>query len=103
MNKSLLHPVLFIPHPSSFIPFLSFRRHAFGLLARLLDAVDLVEGLFGQVVVLAVNDLLEGAYGVGDLVALAFDACDLPGNADGLRKAALTLASPRDFQFARRV
>src|SRR5437868_14207625 len=86
-------------HPSSFLLFSRLSRHAFGLLARLLDDADHVEGLFGQVVVLAVNDLLEAAYGVGDLDELAFEACELLGDEEGLREEALNLARARDYKL----
>src|SRR5437588_2809310 len=96
------HPLLI--HPSSLIlhPFLLFSRlggHAFSLLARLFDCADHVEGLFGQVVVLAVNDLLEAAYGVGDLDELAFEARELLRDEEGLREEALNLARARDYQL----
>src|SRR5205085_4458891 len=93
------HPLLV--HPSSLIlhPFLLFRRHALGLLAGLLDGADHVEGLFGEVVVLAVDDLLEAADGVGGLDELAFEAGKLLGDEEGLREEALNLARARDDQL----
>src|SRR5437588_11240958 len=96
------HPLLI--HPSSLIlrPFLLFSRlggHAFSLLARLFDCADHVEGLLGQVVVLAVNDLLEAAYGVGDLDELAFEARELLRDEEGLREEALNLARARDYKL----
>src|SRR5438067_10590583 len=86
-------------HPSSFLLFSRLGGHAFGLLARLFDCADHVEGLFGQVVVLAVNDLLEAAYGVGDLDELAFEARELLRDEEGLREEALNLARARDYEL----
>src|SRR2546423_2955881 len=91
-----------ITHHSSLIPCLLFSRlggHALGLLARLLDGADHVEGLFGQVVVFAVNDLLEAADGVGDLDEFAFEAGELLRDEEGLREEALNLARARDDQL----
>src|SRR2546421_6723290 len=99
--KAWLSCRLLLFHPSAFIlhPFLSFRRHAFGTLARLFDCADHVEGLFGEVVVLAVDDLLEAAYGVGDLDELALEARELLGDEEGLREEALNLARARDYKL----
>src|ERR1043166_247249 len=89
--------LLFIPHPSSFIPFLSsdLAGDALGLLACLFDGADHVEGALRQVVVLAVNDLLEAADGVGDLDELALEAGELLGDEEGLREEGLNLARAR--------
>ena len=53
---------------------LCFLRELLGLGDRFLDSADHVESGFGQMVVLAVDDRLEGAHGVLDLHALAGDA-----------------------------
>src|SRR5947199_9562480 len=90
------NPSFIIPHSS--FPLL-FRGHARGLLAGLLNGADHVEGLFGEVVVLAVNDLLEAADGVGGLDELAFEAGKLLGDEEGLREEALNLARARDDQL----
>src|SRR5881227_3817496 len=99
--KARLSGRLLSLHPSAFIlhPFLSFCRHAVGPLARLFDCADHVESLFGEVVVLAVNDLLEAAYGVGDLDELALKARELLGDEEGLREEALNLARARDYKL----
>src|SRR5450756_2898858 len=62
------------------------------LLGGLLDAADHEEGLFGQVVALAVDEVLEAAHGVGQRDVLAGDAGELLGDVERLREEALDLA-----------
>src|SRR5665648_799616 len=62
------------------------------LLGGLLDAADHEEGLFGQVVALAVDEVLEAAHGVGQRDVLAGDAGELFGDVERLREEALDLA-----------
>src|ERR1700755_2953827 len=75
---------------------LALRREALAALARLFDCADHVEGLFGEVVVLAVDDLLKALEGLGDGDVLAFEARELLGDEEGLREEALHLARARD-------
>ena len=60
------------------------------------DAALEVEGLLGDVIVLAFDDLLEGADGVFDLDVGAGDAGEDFGYVEGLRKEALHLAGAGD-------
>src|SRR5450756_817510 len=62
------------------------------LLGGLLDAADHEEGLFGQVVALAVDEGLEAAHGVGQRDVLAGDAGELHGDVERLREEARDLA-----------
>ena len=74
-----------------------FASRIFGrLLLRLLDAAHHVEGLLGQVVVLAVDDLLEAADGVRELDVAPGRAGELLGHEERLREEALDLAGARD-------
>src|SRR3712207_2445820 len=84
-----------------FYPFLlaDFAGDALGLLAGLLDGADEVEGALGQVVVLAVDDLLEAADGLGDGHVLAGEARELLLDEEGLREEALNLARAGDHQL----
>src|ERR671930_2688849 len=67
-----------------------------GLLDRLLDRADHVEGLLGQVVVLAVEDLREALDRVLELHVLAGRAGELLGDEVRLRQEALDLARAGD-------
>src|SRR3989442_1967036 len=67
-------------------------RQRLRLLHGLVDVADHVEGLLGQIVVLAVQELLEGADGVVDLHVLALEAGELLGHVEGLAEEALDLA-----------
>src|SRR5947209_6220412 len=96
-KKTICSFLSLITHHSSLS--LSLACHACGLLARLFDCADHVEGLFGEVVVLAVNDLLEAAYGVGDFDELAFESGELRGDEEGLREEALNLSRARDYKL----
>src|SRR5438067_2423803 len=71
---------------------------ALRLLDRLLDRPDHVEGLLGQLVVLAVEDLLEALDRVLELHVLAGRAGELLGHEVRLRKEALDLPRPRDHE-----
>src|ERR1043165_5450715 len=97
LSLQSLHPCGL--HPSSFPLFSEPACEALGLLARLFDGADHVESLFGQVVVLAVDDFLKAADGVGSLDELALEAGELLGDEEGLREEALNLARARDDQL----
>src|SRR5260370_2094083 len=60
------------------------------------DAALQVEGLLGNVVVLAFDDLLEAADGVSNFDVRAGDAGEDLGDVEGLREEALHLAGARD-------
>ena len=77
----------------------SFGREPLRFLDRLFDAADHVEGVFGEVVVLAVDDRLERADRVLDLHELAGDAGEDLGDVEGLRQEALDLARAGDHQL----
>src|SRR5678815_3357835 len=65
------------------------RLHLLGLLQDLVDRPDEIEGLLGDVVVLAGDDLLEAADALGDLDVLPRDAGELLGHEEGLRQELL--------------
>src|SRR5438093_2354260 len=62
-----------------------------GLLHRLADVAHHVEGLLRELVVLALDDLLEALHGVGDLHVPARRARELLGDEERLREEALDL------------
>src|SRR3954470_24060443 len=93
-QSSIHHSSLRIHHLS-----LPLCREAFAALARLFDCADHVEGLLGEVVVLAVDDLLEAAYGLGDGDVLALHARELLRDEEGLREEALHLSRARDDEL----
>src|SRR6478735_4869478 len=70
-----------------------------GLLDRFLDPADHVEGLLGQVVVLAFDDRLERAHGVLDLHELAGDVGEHLGDVERLAEEALDLARALDGEL----
>src|SRR5207248_8207755 len=70
-----------------------------GLRHRAFDGADHVESLLGQLIVLAVEQLLEGADGVLQLHVLALDAGEGLRHAEGLGEEALDL--PRDRKSTR--
>src|SRR6266542_3747420 len=70
-----------------------------GALRRLLDRPDHVEGLFGQVVVLAVEDLSETLDRVLELDVRARTARERLGDEHRLREEALDLACPLNDQL----
>ena len=70
-----------------------------GLLEYFLDGADHVEGLLGDVVVLAGNDLLETLDGVLQLDVDTRGASEGLGNVEGLGEEALDLAGTGDDQF----
>src|SRR5581483_4468033 len=74
-------------------------RHLLGLLDRLLDRPDHVEGGLGQVVVLAGDDLLEAGDRVLELDVLARRPRELLGDEVRLREEALDLARSRDDEL----
>src|SRR5437764_7242940 len=98
-DKNLFIPFYssLIPHPSSL--HLSLRGDLFAALLCFFDCADHEEGLFWQIVVLAVNYLAEAAYRVGQLDVLAFQSCELRGDEHGLREEPLNLARARDRQL----
>src|SRR6185436_593906 len=63
-----------------------------GLLDGLVDAADHVEGLLGEVVVLALDDLAEPPDAVGERHVLPGRAREGLGHEEGLREEALDLA-----------
>src|SRR6266496_2472727 len=69
------------------------------LLNRALDRADHVEGLLGQLVVLAPDDLLEAADRVLELHVFAGRARELLGDEVRLREEALHLARTRDDEL----
>src|ERR671930_361961 len=71
-------------------------KRLLGLLDRLLDRADHVEGLLGQVVVLAVEDLAEALDRVLELHVLAGGAGELLGDEVRLREEALDLPRAGD-------
>src|SRR5581483_11547424 len=75
------------------------RLHLLGRLHHLFDAALQEECLLGNVVVLAVDDLLEAANGVSHLHILAGDTGELLGHVEGLREEALDLARARDREL----
>ena len=70
--------------------------HVLRLLEHLLDRALHVEGALGDVVVLAVDDLLERAHRLLDRHVLARAAGELLGDEERLREEALDLARARD-------
>src|SRR5688500_18627949 len=73
--------------------------HALGLLDRLLDSADHVEGGLGKMVIFAVDHGLERADGVLDLDELARNSGEDLGDVEGLGEEALDLAGARDGQL----
>src|SRR3954454_9703440 len=72
------------------------RRQLLRLGRRLLDGADVHERLVGQVVPLAVAQLVEGADGVRQRDVDAGDAVELLGDAERPREEELDLAGPAD-------
>ena len=70
-----------------------------GLLDGLVDAADHVEGLLGQVVVLAFDDLLEAADRLAERDVLARRAGEVLGDEEGLGEEALDPAGAADDQL----
>src|SRR5437868_10034589 len=70
--------------------------HLFSLRASLVDRAHHVEGLLGQVVVLAFEDLLEAPHGLGPRHVLAFATGKPLRDAEGLGEEALHLARSRN-------
>src|SRR5206468_634155 len=70
-----------------------------GLLHRLADVAHHVEGLLRELVVLALDDLLEALRGVGDLHVPARRARELLGDEERLREEALDLPRAGDDQL----
>src|SRR4029453_6606784 len=66
--------------------------HLLRFLDRFLDRADHVEGLLGEVIVLAVDDLTEAADGLGNRHVLAGEAGELLGDEERLRQEALDAA-----------
>src|SRR5438093_10224560 len=73
----------------------SLLLHRFGLRASLVDGAHHVEGLLRQIVVLALEDLLEAAHRLAPRHVLAFATGEPLGDAEGLRQESLHLARPR--------
>src|SRR5687768_7387680 len=69
--------------------------HAAALFDRFVNRPDHVERLLRQIVVLAVDDLLEALHRVGNLHVLALEAGELLGDEEGLRQEPLDLARTR--------
>src|SRR5262245_24626155 len=70
-----------------------------GLLDDVLDRAHHVEGLLGQVVVLALDDLAEAADGLGQRNVDALESRELLGDVERLRQEALDLAGARHREF----
>src|SRR2546421_2555523 len=77
----------------------SLLLHRFGLRASLVDRAHHVEGLLRQIVVLALEDLLEAAHSLASGHVLAFATGEPLGDAEGLGEKALNLARPRHRLF----
>src|SRR5215217_5704179 len=69
------------------------------LLHSLVYTADEVERLLGQFVVLAFDDLLEGANRLVELDELAFETCELLGNEERLGEEALEPPGPTDYDL----
>src|SRR2546421_2604704 len=88
-----------VSYLSFIIPHSSLACYLLRAFAHVFDCALEEEGLFGQVVAFAVNDLAEAANGVFDLDVSAFEARELRGDEEWLREEALNFARPRDDQF----
>src|SRR5262245_27107436 len=64
----------------------TLRCKLLGLCNCFLNCANQIEGLLGQVVVLALDDLLEAANRISDLDVLALEARELRRHEEGLRK-----------------
>src|SRR2546427_3688698 len=78
---------------------LAARGELLGLVHRLAAVADHVEGLLGQLVVLAVDDFAEALDGVGELDVPPGRAGELLGDGEGLRQESLDLAGAGDGQL----
>src|SRR5579871_6459327 len=76
-----------------------FLLHLFGAGADVVDPPLHVERLLGEVVALAVDDLLEAAHGVLDLDVLAGRTGEGLGHEEGLREELLDLSRAGDGQL----
>src|SRR5205823_5361785 len=74
-------------------------RDLLGVLARLIDRPDHVEGLLGHVVALARHDLLEALDCIGNFDEAALEPGELRRDEEGLREEPLDLARARDGQL----
>ena len=70
--------------------------HLLGFRACILDGADHVEGIFGEVVVLAIEQLAEAADGIFQLDVDSREACEDLCNRKRLREEAFDLSSARD-------
>src|SRR2546428_10914737 len=70
-----------------------------GLVHRLADVADHVEGLLRKLVVLTLDDLLEALHGVGDLHVPSRRARELLGDEERLREKPLDLPCAGDDQL----
>src|SRR5690554_768334 len=93
---TMLHLKLFAIAKS---PWWTALLHLVGFLDGLVDGADHVEGLLGQLVILAVEDALEAADGVLEGHVLAGRPGEHLGHEERLRQEALDLARPRHGQF----
>ena len=80
-------------------PFLRGGLHLFRSLERFLDRAFHIEGLFRDVVVLALGDALKAFHCVRDLDVSPRRAGELLSHMEGLRKEFLYLTSPRHRNF----
>src|SRR6267142_2687002 len=78
---------------------LAARRELLGLLHRLADVADHVEGLLGQLVVLAVDDFTEALHGVRELDVSTGLSGELLGDGERLGEEPLDLARARDDEL----
>src|SRR3972149_3026767 len=90
--------VTLYPLPITLYPSLQCLR----LLPRLFDRAHHVEGLLGEMVVLASDDALETLDGVLERHVLALLAGEVLGHREGLRQEALDLARPRHGELVLR-
>src|SRR5690606_1177647 len=81
------------------VPAIGSVLHPLGLGGRFLDRADVHERLVGQVIPLAVAQLLERADGVLALAVDPLEAGELLGDEERLRQKALDLARPADDQL----
>src|ERR1700741_5302300 len=70
--------------------------HLLGGFEHVLDGALHVEGLLGNVVVLAFDDFLEAAHRIGDFAVFTGDSGELLGDVEGLREELLYLSRAGD-------
>src|SRR5262249_35122234 len=83
----------------SAISSLLHRGHCFCFLQDLFDRTDHVERLLWNIVMLTLDNFLKAFDCVGNLHVLAFEACELLGNEEWLRKESLHLPCASHSKF----